>query len=371
MRKKIISLVLMAVLFVTLFNGCSMYKGIDVNAEEFRNGFSLMPHKFDSTGINTKTTFLLKADDNQSLTIDEIKKDFKIDKDVKFSAEESEEGFVITLAKELQKNSLYTFSFKDITWTFQTMSDFSLLGVLPRNESANVPTNSGIEFYFTHEGANVNDFFEISPKVNGKFENHGNVVVFAPKGGLEPKTIYTVTLKKGLKLNKSEQVLEEDYVFSFETASKKNSEYKEPTGYFNFRNIINEFSTLEKPMVPMDYYVYNEKLVSSKISVDVYAYKSMDDFADAISKYNKIPKWSSFAYEQQKIETKGLSKVMNFQQSIDIENHNQKFINLPDKLSGGYYLLDCHFEDITFQTFVQATDLSFYYISSGETNQIM
>ncbi|MCT4686029.1 Ig-like domain-containing alpha-2-macroglobulin family protein [Vallitalea sp.] len=371
MKKKVVSLVLMAVLFITLFNGSSIYKGMDVNAEEFRNGYALIPQKFDSTGINTKTTFLLKADDDKSLALNEIKEGLKIEGDIEYSAKKTEEGFIITLAKELEKNSLYTFSFKDITWTFQTMSDFSLLGVLPRNESVNVPTNTGIEFYFSHENADVKDFFEISPKVNGKFETHGNVVVFAPKGGLEPKTLYTVTLKKGLKLNESEQVLKEDYVFGFETAPKKNNEYKEPDGYFNFKNIINEFSTSEKPIIPMDYYIYNEKLAKTPISVNVYSYKSMDDFAEAISKYNKIPRWSYFGHEDEKIETKGLSKVMDYKQPIDIEDYNQKFINLPDKLPNGYYIIDCSWEDITFQTFVQVTDLSFYYMSSGERDMIL
>ncbi|GMQ58407.1 hypothetical protein AN1V17_28020 [Vallitalea sediminicola] len=371
MKKKVISLVLMAVLFITLFNGSMVYKGIDVNAEEFRNGYALIPQKFDSTGIDTKTTFLLKVEDNQSLTLDEINKGLKINEELEFKVKKVEEGFIITLSKELEKNNLYTFSFKDITWTFQTMSSFSLLGVLPRNESVNVPTNTGIEFYFSHEGADVNEFLEITPKVNGKFESHGNVVVFAPKGGLEPKTLYTVTLKKGLKLKESEQVLEVDYVFSFETAAKKNDEYKEPDGYFNFRNIINEFATSEKPMIPMDYYIYNDKKAEKPISVDVYAYKSMDDFAEAINKFNRIPRWSYFGYEDEKIETKGLSKAMTFEQPIEKENYNQQFLNLPEKLPSGYYIVDCHWEDITFQTFIQVTDLSFYYMSSGERDFIL
>ncbi|GKX29967.1 hypothetical protein SH1V18_24470 [Vallitalea longa] len=366
MKKKIVSLVLMAVLFITLFNSSSFYKGIDVKAEEFRDGYALIPQKVDSTGIDTKTTFLLKTDENKDITIDDVKKDFSIEGDIEFGVNKTDEGYMITLKKELEKNSLYTFKFKDITWTFQTMNSFTLLGSLPRDESVNVPVNTGIEFYFSHEGADVKDYFEISPKVEGKFEAHGDVVVFVPKGGLDYKTIYTVTLKKGVKLKDSDQDLKDDYKFSFETSPKQNDDYERPDGYFNFRNIMNEFGTSETPMIPMNYNIYNDEKMSSPISVSVYAYKSIDDFSDAVSKYDRIPKWCYFAFEDEKIETKELEKVLSFDQVVDKSNSDVNFVELPDKLPSGFYVVDCNWEDINFQTFIQVTDLSFYYMSSGE-----
>lgn len=370
MKKKMVSLVLMAVLFIALFNSSSFYNGIDVKAEEFRDGYALIPQKVDSTGIDTKTTFLLKTDENKNITLDNVKEDFSIDEGIEFDVKKTEEGYMITLKKELEMNSLYTFRFKDITWTFQTMNEFSLLGSLPRDESVNVPINTGIEFYFSHEGADIKDYFEISPKVDGKFEVHGDVVAFVPKGGLDYKTVYTVTLKKGLKLKNSDQVLKENHKFSFETSPNQKDEYKKTDGYFNFKNIMNEFETSEKPMIPMNYSIYNDEKVSVPISVSVYAYKTIDDFADAASKYDRIPKWCNYAFADEKIEIEELEKVLSFNQAVDNKNKDVNFINLPDKLPNGFYVVDCNWGDINFQTFIQVTDLSFYYMSSGERQVI-
>jgi hypothetical protein len=370
MKKKILSLVIMTILIATVVSGNSINKVMDVKAEEYRNGYALIPQKYDSTGIDTKTTFLLKADENDKLTMEEVKNGFKVDGDIKFTVKKDEKGFIINLQKELEKNSIYTFHFKGITWSYQTMSEFSLLGVLPRNESVNVPTNTGIEFYFSHEGAKVEDYFSIEPKVEGSFESHGNVIAFVPKGGLKAKTVYKITLKKGVKLNKSMQTLTEDYVFSFETSPEENEEYKRPSGYFNFNNIINEFATSEKPNIPMNYNVYDEKDSIEPISVNVYAYKTIDDFASVISKYNEVPKWSHFGILKEKIQSKGLSEVMTFKQTIDINKYDQKFLQLPDKLPSGYYLVNCNWKDINFQTLIQVTDLSFYYMSSGSRGHL-
>ena len=370
MKKKIISLVLIAVLFITLFNSSLFYNGVNVRAQEYRDGYALIPQKVDSTGIDTKTTFLLKTDEDVKLTLNDVKKDFQVEQGLSFNATKSDEGYVITLDNELEKNSLYTFKFKEITWTFQTMKKFTLLGSLPRNESVNVPINTGIEFYFSNEGADVEEYFDISPKVDGKFESHGNVVVFVPKGGLKYKTIYTVTLKKGLKLKDSKQTLEEDYKFVFETSPNIKDENKEVDGYFAFDNIMNEFSTSEVPLIPMSREIYNKEKASKPISVSVYSYKSIDDFADAISKFDMLPKWSYFAYEE-KIQTKDLEKVLSFKQPLKDKNMDDNLIELPEKLPNGFYVVDCTWEDCNFQTFIQVTDLSFYYLSSGQSQAVI
>ncbi|MCT4596972.1 MAG: Ig-like domain-containing protein [Vallitalea sp.] len=366
MKKRVISLIIMIALIITVFSNNIINKGIDVSAEEFRNGYALIPQKYDSTGIDTKTTFLLKTEDKK-LTVKEVQEEFKTQDDIKFNVIISEKDFIISLEKELEKNNIYTFSFRDSVWTFQTTSEFTLFGVLPRNESTNVPINTGIEFYFSHEGVDIKDFFEIKPTVEGNFEQHGKTVVFAPKGGLKPKTIYTITLKKDLQLNNSDKKLLKDYTFSFETSPKENEEYMEQGGYFNFKNIINEFGTKEANKIPLDYYIYDKKNADKPIKVDVYNYKSIDDFASDINKFNQVPKWSYYGSNKNKVDIKNLSKVMSYNQPINKNSHNQQTMDLPQKLPKGFYIVDCNWEDINFQTFIQVTDLSYYYI--GATNR--
>lgn len=45
---------------------------------------------------------------------------------------------------------------------------------------------------------NIENFFEISPKVEGRFENYGYTTVFIPENKLQPETIYEIIIKKGL-----------------------------------------------------------------------------------------------------------------------------------------------------------------------------
>lgn len=201
MKKRVVSFSLIIVLVLTLvvIRPFAMKDNI-VKAEEYRNGFSLIPNKLDKTGIDTKTNFILKS--KETITVEEIQNEFKIYPETEFKIEQNGEDFLIIPSKELEKNKLYTFNFKDASWAFQTMASFKILGTLPNNETTMVPTNTGIEIYFSHSGVNLKDYFEISPNVKGSFENHGNVVVFVPKA-LEEKTIYTVRIKAGLSLPES------------------------------------------------------------------------------------------------------------------------------------------------------------------------
>lgn len=365
MKKKIMSIVLAITLIVTFVAVRPLImKDNSVKAEAYRNGYLLIPQKVDSTGIDTKTTFIFKVKDAQEdITIDTLQDGISVNPKIELKVEKLDDTFLITPSSELDKNKLYTFSFKDATWTYQTMSAFKLLATLPTNETSNVPTNTGIEMYFSHAGAKVQDYFSIEPSAKGTFEVNGNTVVFVPKG-LEEKTIYTVTLKAGLTLAGSEQKLEEDYVFSFETSVKDTSTYEDSKGYFNFNNTMNEFSTSELPKIPMNYYI-NDPTIDEPIKTTLYAYSSADEFMKALSEYTQAPFWSYYGMIDNKITTKGLSKALSFNQAIERDQYGQQFLNTPQKLPAGFYLVDSTWNDAHFQTFIQVTDLSFFYMNAS------
>ncbi len=92
--------------------------------------------------------------------------------------------------------------------------------MIPDDESAGVPRNTGIEFTFDQPGVTagaVRDAFSISPATKGRFEVHGKVVAFVPTKRLKAYTLYTVTLHKGVPLPGTGQKLEKDVVRHFET----------------------------------------------------------------------------------------------------------------------------------------------------------
>ncbi|PKM95905.1 MAG: alpha-2-macroglobulin [Firmicutes bacterium HGW-Firmicutes-1] len=358
MKKRIISMALIVTLIFTVLGvGPFSANNNVVKAEEYRNGFSLKPQLQDVTGIDTKTTFLFKSVADESLK--SLQEGLKVYPEVKFTIAKKEEGYFIIPSSELETNKLYTFTYKDATWTFQTMATFRILGTLPNNEAIRVPLASGIELYFSHSSAQVKDYFEIQPSVQGVFEEHGSTVVFVPKG-LKEKTLYTVTLKSGLSLTSSNQKLTEDYSFTFETASKEDEAYKEPKGYFNFNSIMSEYALNEAPKIPMSYYIDGDFL-DTKIKTTLYAYPSIDNFMDAIIDYNELPHWSMYSLENNKVKTDGLSKSISFEQPVVQNQNNQQFLNIPEKLPAGYYLVDSTWEDLHFQTLIQVTNLSYYY----------
>jgi hypothetical protein len=360
MRKRILSVVLVLALLGTFIGVKIANKDVSVvYAEEYRNGYAIIPSEGDGTGVSVDTTFLFK-DEDQGVTIDELTNGLIISPHSEFTVEVVEDGFLIRLGSELKKDSIVTFTYDNTTFSFQTMKQFNILGVLPSNESTSVPINTGIEMYFSHYGAEVEDYFEISPSVKGSFEVHDKVVVFVPKE-LEEKTIYTVTLKAGLPLDDSEQTLLEDYSFSFETGEKEDSEY-EPWSYFSFNKNIYEFEDDETQRLALSYYV-EDMAKDATIETNIYAYASIDDFTKALEAYVQTPSWSYYASENYVIESKGLEKVMSFNEAI-VEEDYQSFIALPNSLEKGYYLVDCHYEDVVFQTFIQVTDISYYYLDA-------
>lgn len=365
MKQRVISLTLVFVMMLTFFAIKPIMDNDHVaRAEEYRNGYSLTPTKYDGTGIDTKSSFILKS--KEEVTIDTIKDNLSINPTIDYEIEKLQDGFLIKPNADLNMHALYTFTLMDTTWSFQTMSSFKVVGTLPANESSNVPINTGIEMTFNYEGAKVKEFFQIQPEVSGTFEAHGKTVVFVPKG-LKEKTIYTVTLKAGLTLADSNQKLIEDYTFSFETGQDKEEPYIEPKGYFNFNNIINEFGLEETPSIPMTYSIYDSNS-EANIKATIYAYSSIEAFAKAIEDYNNAPFWSIYGMENNRIKTEKLSKALSFEQPISQEYANQQFLQLPEKLNAGYYLVDCTWEDIHFQTLIQVTNMSYYFVDSTTKN---
>ncbi len=90
---------------------------------------------------------------------------------------------------------------------------------MPADRATEVPTNTGIEVTFDQDGVvDAASHWSISPKVAGRFEQHGRTLAFVPAKRLAKATIYTVTVSKGVAVKGTTDVLESDVRFRFETA---------------------------------------------------------------------------------------------------------------------------------------------------------
>lgn len=363
--KRIIAIVLAVAIIAAVFWVVNPFT--PVYAEEYRSGFLLTPQNFDATGIYTDTGFILKSE--EGYTLEQMKEMLRILGDNTLNITQNEQkDFIITPEKKLNANSLYTFTLtkpdkETVSWTFQTRRDFTVLGTLPANQSNYVPVNSGIEIYFSHtDYEDPNKFFEISPKVEGRFERNGYVAVFIPKK-LEPATLYTVKLKKGLALNGTNLKLTEDYVFSFETEPEQSGR-TESKGSLNFQGTMMEFSTLEAPILPINIYSGSNQENEAVVKTTVYQFKSIQDFLKALQSKFSLPEWAYYSQQNNLVSKDGLTSIASFEQTFDLTQWQQRYLALPEALKGGFYLVESTYGDLTAQMLIQSTDLAAYFTTS-------
>jgi hypothetical protein len=104
-------------------------------------------------------------------------------------------------------------------WSFRTSGPLHVVRVLPSDRATQVPVDTGIEVEFDQDGATgLEGHLKIDPAATGRLERHGRTWVFVPDTDLAAETLYTVVVTRGVGMTGSEQVLESDVRFQFETA---------------------------------------------------------------------------------------------------------------------------------------------------------
>jgi hypothetical protein len=326
----------------------------------------------DSLGISLDTQFILKSD--VQLQSSDVRHLLETEPEIHFLVEEQGgdgKAFIITPTEVLDANKVYRFRLGEGTWSFQTKNEFTVLGSLPRDKGWAVPVNTGIEIVFSHENyQDIEEYFEITPRVEGFFERHKRTAVFVPKG-LQPGTIYTVRVKKGLGVLGSSETLKEDFVFQFETQSTEAAEGKGPTMEVYFSKKMYEYPVGERPLFDFGYYRHNGRDKAPIITVDLYKYKDVDGFIDALKEYHRIPNWAYCSQKAHRAEVSGLERVASFQPPMQQSQYNH-YIIFPEGLAEGHYLADIVCTDnasgdrAVNQVWLQVTDITGYVSASSD-----
>jgi len=338
---------------------------------------SIVALNSDQLGVDIHTAFLLSS--KEPLNKEMVREALKINPEFSYELDKMDGGkeYKIIPLEALTPNTIYTLSFdqdglgkENMSWAFQTKSQFQVIRSLPAGQSTHVPVNTGIEITFSHEAFDPNtvkDYFSISPSVEGTFEKHKKTLVFVPKE-LQPATIYTVTLKKGLPLAGSSETLAADYLFSFETAPLQ----QESNDFvLNLDTELAEFSTSDKPVFSV--YLYNDKAFSGNstssafpVHIDLYRYPGYQEFQASLAKRDKIPRWSYIAWNQYREALNPDYKTAGYDTeflSVDAYTH---YIVFPEPLQPGYYAAEFSTKDSVRQVWFQVSDLS-VYLSQGTT----
>lgn len=313
--------------------------------------YELVALSSDKQGIDKTSVFQLtsKAEINDSF----IKQNLEIIPDQEYKIEKLS-GTVhnIIPSAELLNDKVYQVKLNDegynYSWAFQTKKKFEVESTLPTDNSSYVPSNSGIEIYFTLSGLEeIDEYFEIKPHVAGKFLYKNNTAIFVPDK-LEENINYTVTIKKGYGLKDSRQKLEQDYSFSFNTELQKYAQV-----YFN-KPLTNIY---ENNVKIIEAYINNENL---EFDINIYQYKNADFFAGNIKDFADTGKF----FENTVNDIEGLTFLNSLKQKPHIVNSygNPKGLFELPELPKGYYLLEFLTEDgETNYHFLQINNMLIYY----------
>ena len=290
--------------------------------------------------------------------------------------------FLITPALTLSPNSLYFFRLSrdsdrteadrpaackpDITWAFQTAFKFRVESSYPSDRATAVPIESGVEFNFSSDGYEpIDSYFNISPSVSGSFEYHKKTAVFVPDA-LKPATLYTVKLHAGLKLAGTDEKLNEDFIFSFETAPMNaDQEESRASVYFALRYV--ELPTIEPPIIR--YFTYGSKsLFLQNVTISIYEFPDDNQAIKAVQKLKSIPLWSHYAAESNYTDTAELLKINTVNSDFDSSDcfSRRNILKLPETLHQGFYLLEASYKDSRDQMIIQINDLPVQVVADGE-----
>jgi len=324
-----------------------------------REGFTLVPTSFGHTGVETTSTFVMtsEADVLPNLSIDgQPKPDV-----VRTGAGE----FYITPALPMRANSVYIFRVVrdgelDITWAFQTSKNFEILSTLPANQGVSVPVDIGVEINFSLDGfADLDDYFTIYPHVEGRFIRDGGLAIFMPTRPLAYGQVYTVTIDGALGLTGMNQTLGHEHVLSFETMPADGMTVHNSLLYprVHLSHSLVEFPTFEVARIGFrshsgsnDNYTY--------VDFDVYRLNNTEQAIDAINQITNFPSWSHFAWTKNQVSTRGLQHVFSFDAPSPVSRWGTAWVDLPDLLPPGFYLINATIGDFVAQMVLQVSDLA-------------
>ncbi|MBU1102806.1 Ig-like domain-containing protein [Patescibacteria group bacterium] len=375
-KKLLIFFGIIAVLIAAGILGWYLYPNFQKPAQA---KFSLEAVNGDQVGIEPQTTFLLKSSENISES--DVKKIVKFDPEIAFSVKKIK-SVLGAITETIQAKAVYEikpqdslaqrqvyqvkindsdFAEHEYGWAFQTKAVFQVTQTHPRDKATSVPLNSGIEIIFNRDNPiGPENNFEISPKVDGTFEiNRNNTLVFLPKN-LTAGTVYTITIKKGLRAQNTDDTLVEDFSFAFETGSGNYGEYS----YFSFsENLIDSLPEI-KPSLQI--YSYNINLENLK--ANVYRFPGADAFLKSyVDSRNWNWYWTNYYWKAGKNDIpSNTQKVVSFRPEISTVQYNN-FFEIPQVLDAGFYLVDVEYSGGRHeQAWLQINPLSRYFSVSPD-----
>lgn len=309
---------------------------VEVDEERF---FQIDAVIMDEYGVHYDSDFKLTTD--SSMTSEKLMNDLVIEPATTFDVEKiNDQEYLIKPTGELLKNTIYVFKYDEYDYgkAFQTIDKLNIVEKYPGSDAQGVPKNSIIELFFNSKTVtDVESYFSIEPELEGTFEYKDEKITFVPEG-FEPGTLYKVTIKKGL--TDGDRVLEEDYVYEFETGFS--DDFVSRVDY----TLLNASPNEDSVIMNLD---YNE---SDSYHMTIYQAPSFEAFK---AYYDLIEK-----------RTQGFEVDFDIVYEEDITPVNfqyKDYMSVPP-LERGRYIIETQSTSSHQYTFYQVDDLQYYYLQA-------
>ena len=349
--------------------------------------FALAPANLDLAGIEPDTSFVLKS--SKDLSKVTIKKtlsfkpavDFSVTKvkktamlalpalaDEQANAQELPYQYEIKPTGELEKGKVYQVAIKneqiadrDYQWAFQVKAPFGVVETFPTKKDTGVALNTGIEIQFNRnlsEGAEK--YFEILPKTEGNFETKMDKLYFHPKE-LAEKQIYTITLKKGLTSKDDNEVLNEDYVFAFETKSKDDGGADKN----KIEELNNGITEVAPDMQPRIGWSQPGETKTEKFKLKLYM---LDGSRGFLESYRASENWGLYWSSENRKKGLDLFLPAENQKMLSAEiKYMDGFFEIPQQLKEGYYFFEIDGKKTRDYGWITVSKNPHYYSLTGNT----
>ena len=318
--------------------------------------FSVTAENFDKGEILTNTNFIIKSEKNYSNSL--MKKIVSIEPAIDYELSKiASNTYLITPDEKLLDSSIYNVYIKtsdnkpNLSWAFQTNAEFKVTDTLPGNSITYVSLDTGIEINFSKQIKDISNYFEIIPKVDGKFEVFDKKAIFIPNELLKEDTVYKVTLKEGLESYLGDK-LDKDYTFSFRTKSNK-----------PYINLLNGYQETKKPNTNQKIDLSLEDAYNNAtFFVDVYKLNSVNEYVNYLeSHYKNIDYFIGESYDHN-FDMSKHPNVLSFSTTLTETDSWYKSLVLPEQLANGWYIIDItnSLNDLKLQKALQVSDISVY-----------
>ena len=304
---------------------------------------SVEPTKSLNGIVQNDSEFLIYAEDSN---VEAVQKSLYIEPALEYTiSKESDDVYRLSFKQNIPDNTIVKLQYiknkiTENSWAYQTSNKLSISSTYPANGQTDVSKNTVIDIKFSYASVeNFEENVEIFPNVEGKWQNLGKIWRFTPTKEL-PEQKYTIKINKGIKAQN--QILEKDYIFSFEIGY--------PAGNEKYTHVVTTLDEIEncKPDEFLKiYYRTNTYIQSSEeiSKIEVRKFKTVEKFIEYIETKN---------YENS--EKLGQYKF----------TRNENYLQLNTTLQTGYYVASVKNENNKeiFNCPVQINELSAYAIQT-------